>query len=155
MPIQEVNLFWTMTADERRAAAYYGLCKAAMKPSKNFVAYAQQAVRRQILEDCRMLHRVGSSGRLSRSVVFPSLPSMLDKPIDGSQSIDFNDELEATMKKLPTLSGIEYRVIMGTIEGRNIHQIAKSIGKRRLTAKRIQARARQKLLAHPQAELCG
>ncbi len=54
MSIRETNL---MTTDERRAAAYYALCKAAMTATYNFVEYAQQAARTQI----RSIHRIGSS----------------------------------------------------------------------------------------------
>ncbi len=142
MPVQEMAL---MTSDERRAAAYYGLCRAATKPSKNFVAYAQQAARTQIKMDHRALHRIGSSGRIVRSSMFRSgWTESIDQCV-YHEYVDICDELEMAIKKLSTLSGIEYRVIIGMIEGLNIHQIARSIGKRRTAIREIQRTARAKL----------
>jgi hypothetical protein len=142
MPVREMTL---MTEDERRASAYYALCKAAVKaPASSFAEYAQKAARRQIIQDWKSLRMVRWRPDLTPSDFKTLLPASAITCSTHS-IVDDRDELWAAAMKIDRLNDVEKMVIIETLRGLRIKAIGLIIGKRDKTVVAIREEARRKL----------
>jgi DNA-directed RNA polymerase specialized sigma24 family protein len=138
-----------MTIEERRSAAYYALCRSAARPPvAGFVAYAQQAARRQIIQDWQWGRRMRGYPTSYRPVIYSGTPPAGTAIVRSTPNVtDDVDELEAVVARIDQLDPTERAVVRGAMRGLRIREIAKVIGKRESVANAILSRARMALSA--------